>query len=76
MKKALTGQEVAEARRQNSMMLAVLFAVIVASMVFAFGSNILYIVALFVLPVGLVRGYEEVNRVYSARKPQRIHKSK
>ena len=70
MQKTQTKQELAVARRNNSIMLALLFTLIVASMVFAFGTNILYIIALFALPLLLVRTWEEVNRVYSAQKPQ------
>ena len=70
-----TKQKISEDRRNNSMMLALLFAFIIASMVFAFGQNMVYVVALIALPFVLVRGYEAVNRSFSARKPQRIRKN-
>lgn len=76
MQKSLTGPEVAIERRKNSMMLVMLFAIIFASMVFAFGNNILAILVLFGLPIVLLRMYEEVNLQYVSQKPEQVHKSR
>lgn len=76
MQKSLTGSQVAAARRRNSMMLAGLFAIIALMVAFAFGYNILYIVAFFSLPLVIIKILEEVRTQYVFQKPHNLRKQK
>lgn len=70
MQKHATTQNISAARRKNSMMLALLFAVITTLMVFAFSYKILFIVAIVGIPVIMMRIREEVVTQYIGQKPQ------
>jgi|GEM_PF-4446607 len=70
MQKYATAQDITAARRKNSMMLALLFAVITALMIFAFGYQILMVIVIFGIPVLMTRIWEEVNTHYVGQKPQ------
>lgn len=74
MQKSLTGQQVAAARRTNSMMLAGVFAIVALMVAFAFGHNILYIIAFFGLPLVIGKIWEEVRTQYVLQKPQVVRK--
>ena len=70
MQKSLTGQQVAAARRTNSIILTFLFGIVSLMLAFAFGTNILYIIAFFGLPLVLGKIWEEVRTQYVLQKPQ------
>ncbi|GAB5493248.1 MAG: hypothetical protein Phog2KO_34630 [Phototrophicaceae bacterium] len=76
MQKSLTAQQVATARRNNSIVLAVLFAIIALMLAFAFGQNILYIIAFFSLPVVIGKVWEEIRTQYVQQKPEVVRKKK
>lgn len=74
MQKSLTAQQVAVARRRNSIMLAGLFAIIALMVAFAFGYSVLYVLAFFSLPIIVVKIWEEVRTQYVFQKPQNLRK--
>ena len=76
MQRSLTSQQVAEARRRNTMMLAILFAIIALSVAFAFGHTVFYVIAFFTLPIAVVKIWEEVRTQYVFQKPQNLRKQK